>query len=375
LSAETPEQTYQRLYQLAEMELAEAMETGAIDATAVDGSLASGRTWPSSDLDVTVVPHAGPDWDVEWRIRSGIVVHKHVNGWPLLERLQRGFPESFIDTAAGEWIRDPTWLLDGLASLKPVHDPESRLLAASTFIREHRFDPEVSRPRQPLLMARACQLTRQAEHDYGTGDTAAAARHVELATEALALIWLEAAHRMISLKEMDPELAAACTELGVPEAHTLFRAAVGVAHLDNHAPEIGRAFRRLLDVYSRWLDEVLSRYPSGREALDRKITHLVYHRHRLWSGMYAPSRGCYLHLAAVRIDLSIADDSALREFAREWYPNMSPSRQLNAITRDRNEVLRVFPLDPWKPRLAALQALLQISRKRFSLDRLEGLEA
>jgi hypothetical protein len=219
---ETPEQTRARLLPLAEQELAEAFAAGGVAATAVDGSLGSGKLWPSSDLDLTVVPEGdGPEWGVEWRVRGGLVVHKHLNRWTLLERLQRDFPQSFVDTAAGNWVRDPTWLLDGLAILRPVHDPDGRLQIFADWMRAHRFAPEVVLGRRPLLLRRAQTQRDKAADACATDNATQAAWHLELAVESLALIYLDADQRIISTKQLDPNWPQPATIWEPRRARTL----------------------------------------------------------------------------------------------------------------------------------------------------------
>ncbi len=370
--SERPEQTRERLYALAQEELNEALQAGGIAATAVDGSLGSGRLWPSSDLDVTVVPDTGREWGVEWRIRGGIVVHKHRNRWPLLQGLRDGYPQSFVETAGGEWVRDPTWLLDGLAGMEPVHDPGGRLQAFREFMREHRFRPEVVEPRRPLLWRRARKLRQEASGAFAAGEEVLAAEHVELAIEALALIWLEADHRLISSKEMDPALRVACQSVGAPGAHRLFRAAAGVGAAGGpQLAAIAAAFRRLLLLFSDWLDAVLAVYPSGLEALDRPLPWWVYHRHRLWSALYAPERDCLLHRAVVRLavgkfDLGeLQDRSALAVSAGAAL--RSASEEIGPMEAARWALVETFSLAPPQEQLEALDALIALTERTFQI--------
>lgn len=364
---ETLEQTRARLLPLAHQELAEAFAAGGVAATAVDGSLGSGKLWPSSDLDLTVVPEGdGPEWGVQWRVRNGLVVHKHLNRWTLLERLRRDFPQSFIDTAAGNWVRDPTWLLDGLAVLRPVHDSDGRLQAFADWMHAHRFAPEVVAGRRPLLLRRAQSQRDRAADAFASGDTTQAASHLELATEALALIYLEADQRIVSSKLIDPELAHACDNLGFHTGtHVLFRQTVGVSGLTStDLAIICAAFAHLLRAFSDWLDPLVSAYPTGHPQRDLALARLAYYRHHAWSALYAPEHGCLLHLAAMRQfvqQISLAD---LSKYAADSLATDADAgaRLLSdaGITAARDDLLNTFVLpDPPAARLAALDELLR----------------
>jgi hypothetical protein len=367
---ETPEQTTQRLHRLAHDELAASLAAGGIDATAMDGSLSSGRLWPSSDLDLTVVPSTGTEWGVEWGVREGVVVHKHLNRWPVLQRLRDGYPESFIEAASSDWMRDANWMLDGVASIQPVHDPEGRLQAMSGFFRAHRFAPEVVLPRRPLLLARADAFAAEAAQAFEGGDPLAGESVLEIGLEAVALVWLEAAERIISLKELDPALADACAALGAPEAHSLFRATAGVAGLEARVPALLPAARRLLDLYSGWVDALPPEAgaPGVIGSIGDSLGYRVWFRHRIWSMIYAPERGCYLHLASVRQQLVRQEVEEWEAFAARWTPaGSSPLADYGALRRARAALLDAFPLAPPAERLHAFDALRRLTAARFDL--------
>ena len=371
---ETPDETRARLLPLAERELSEALEAGGIAATAVDGSLGSGKLWPSSDLDLTVVPDEGPEWGVEWGVRNGIVVHKHLNRWPLLERLQRDFPRSFVDTAAGDWVRDPTWLLDGLATLRPVHDPDGRLQAFADWVRAHRFAPEVVLPRRPLFLRRAVKLRNEVAQAFETGDETGGAWWTELASESLALIWLEADGRIVSTKEIDPELAAACANIGADgDTHALFRQAAGVGTLtDDRLRDITAAFERLLRAFSDRLDLLIADYPTGQQERDFALARLAYYRHRVWSALHAPERGCLLHLAAIRLFVEKVSVPNLGKYAvnSAGADADAGARLLTdaGIATAREQALKAFPLGPTAARLTSLDELIARTRRTFAIE-------
>lgn len=367
---ETPEQTYARLLAVAQAELGAAVESGDADATGLDGSLGTGHVWPSSDVDVTVVRASGQESSVRWTIRDGLMVHAHQSPWPLLERLRDGYPRTFVDTAAGDWIRDPTWLLDGLAIVRPVHDPLGRLAALKAFIAEHRFRPEVVEPRRPLLVAHSLKRAHTAQEKLARGEADSAAELAELAAEALAMVWLEADRRIISMKELDPELAGACAAAGAPDAHPLFRAAYGVDALERSRPDLPNAFQELVVAHSNWADRLVPTYPTGDDELNWTLLLQVNHRHHFWSARHALERGCLIHLAGVRRYVQALSADELRETAANWPDDpSSPSSTGDGIyariAAARQRVLDAFPQPPLPDRLTALQALHDLTTQTF----------
>lgn len=370
---ETPEQTFARLLAVGQAELRAAVESGdasEVNATGLDGSLGTGRVWPSSDIDVTVVRASVQQANVRWTIRDGLMVHAHESPWPLLERLRDGYPQTFVDTAAGDWIRDPTWLLDGLASVRPVHDPHGRLAALKAFMIEHRFRPEVVEPRRPLLLAHSRKRAEAAQEQLARGEADTAVELAELGAEALAMIWLEADSRIISMKELDPELAGACAAAGAPDAHPLFRAAYGVDALERPRPDLLNAFHELLFAHSDWVDRLVPAFPTGDDELNWALLLQVNQRHHFWSARYALERGCLIHLAGVRRYVQELSVDHLQKIAAGWPDDdASPSSTGDGIyarvATARHRVLDAFPLPPLPDRLTALQALHDLTAHTF----------
>lgn len=350
--------TRARLERIGRAELADDIAAGRATAAGVDGSLGSGRIWPSSDVDLTVVPADGPDWGVEWLVRDGVVIHKHINGWGLLNRLQQEYPHSFIEGAAEDWIRDPTWLLDGLASIRPVYDPAGKLSRLREFMLAHRFRPEVIEPRRVLLLQRASDRSSKAQAAFNHDDKSEGEWQIAMALEALALIWVGAAGRIISLKELDPELKSACEDLDAPDAHHLFRAAAGLTGLESHLPAIDGALAALDDLYSPWVDHALAEPgpDDGRVKLWR--ARIAYRRHQIHSARCAIPRDCWLHLATVRKDiesLPVDLDQARGDLANAAAP--APELDRPALQQRCEAVIDAFPLNPARDRIAALRAL------------------
>jgi hypothetical protein len=151
-----------RLRRLAAVEIARHREREVLLGAALDGSLATGAVWPTSDLDFTVVPRAGGEREhgVEWGQRQGIVWHKHRTCPRVLRDLIEGYPESFIGSADQEFNLDANWLLDGLAVMEVLEDPEGLLAETKAFVAARRFAPEVWEGRRGALLK---ELRRQRE--------------------------------------------------------------------------------------------------------------------------------------------------------------------------------------------------------------------
>src|SRR5205807_6575099 len=112
-----------RLRRIAAVEIARHREAQGFLGAALEGSLATGAVWPTSDVDFTVVPRPGYSKEhlIEWeqreglpflkehadeRIhidvcgqREGIPWHKHITDHRALLDLVEGYPTSFIPPA------------------------------------------------------------------------------------------------------------------------------------------------------------------------------------------------------------------------------------------------------------------------------------
>ena len=357
--------TLEQLEAVASEELSEAVGNGAL-AAALDGSLATGKAWPSSDVDITVVPEKGDSWSAEWKVRRGIVIHKHITPMGVLDEVVKGYPQSFVEVASGEWFLDPMWLIDGLATLKPVYDPQGKLAAVAKFARERRFNPEVVIPRRSLLLQQAGRWRSRAERAFQDGDELQADWCAAVALDALAFIWLDAAERIASHKELDIELADACRELGEPEVHPLFRTAGGATHLADCPDKAAEAFLGGFLAYSSALDACA---PLVNEDACRWAPGCFYHRHRLLSGYYAIQKGCFLHAADVRLEvarrlvwcLNLAEgESALPK-------DLQKIECSAAVLDSRRAILDACPVPPWPERFSALLALEFYTKKRFQV--------
>jgi hypothetical protein len=381
---ETPDETYRRLRPLAEAELTAATAELAAEgisvlAAGVDGSLGTRQVWPSSDIDVLFVTETEPRETIQWRIRDGYIVHRHLSSWPMLTALRDGYPQSFIDTAAGDWIRDPTWMLDGLATFAPVSDPDGRLLELRAFFESHRFAPEVVLPRRPLLLKRAAALREEAgslvttrSNEWAvlwpfTGAISShldAERRIEWAAEALAILWLEAAAITTSHKELDSALARAAAAQGMPEAHALFREAAGLPSgaIEPTVREAVRTTaREALRVYSPWLETVLERSPNNMPDLEKMLPRLVYLRHRLWTTLLAADRDAWLHLSADRTFYAGIEAQVAALIESDGRNQSAPFvRALRALGES-------LPLTPLETRLNALAMLHEITAQSFCI--------
>jgi hypothetical protein len=229
----TAEQRATRLRTIAQIEIARHRETAGFLGAALDGSLATGAVWPSSDLDFTIVPlgTAGRQDGVEWGEREGIVWHKHFNNPRQFRDLIEGYPESFIRPAVGPFDPDANWLLDGLAVMEVVEDPEGLMTETRRFVSARRFAPPVWEGRRAALMA---ELRRQRDvalesldsdrPEEASGQMGSLRGFASVAAQ----LWLESAGVIYSSKEQDGRLAAVTRAFGHREVHALYRQILGV---------------------------------------------------------------------------------------------------------------------------------------------------
>lgn len=365
---ESPDATYCRLMPLADAELTDGVAEFAANgltvlATGVDGSLGTRQVWPSSDIDVLLLTDTEPEETIQWRVRDGYIVHRHISSLPFLTALCDGYPQSFIDTATGDWIRDSIWMLDGLASFAPISDPEGRLADLRAFFQTHRFAPEVVQPRRPLLLQRSDTLRAEAASLLQVDRTRDAERRIEWSIEALSILWLESAGRIISHKELDPTLAELCTERGEPDTHDLFRAAAGLkpdCDAEQSRKIVGEAARELLRVYSQWLDTALDRSPNNPPDVEKMLHRLVYLRHRLWASALCPSRGCWLNLAFDQLFYRGVGEQVEALIAQTGRESQA---QFTHALRAFYESLSLTPLET---RLHSLNALHEVARTNFA---------
>jgi predicted nucleotidyltransferase len=244
-----------RLRRIAAVEIARHREALGVLGVALEGSLATGAVWPSSDVDFTVIPRPeqSPEQLLEWeqrealpflkeladrRIhidvcgqREGIPWHKHVTDPRALRDLLEGYPESFIRPAEGPFDPGAHWFLDGLAVMQVIDDPEGLLEETGRFVAARRFAAGVWEGRRFALLR---ELRRQRDLAHEAMERGEAdAVYQQLSSDAgfaavAAQLWLEGAQRICSSKEQDGRLAGVTTAAGCPEAHALYRLALAV---------------------------------------------------------------------------------------------------------------------------------------------------
>jgi predicted nucleotidyltransferase len=240
-----------RLHRIAAVEIARHRDALGFLGASLEGSLATGAVWPTSDLDFTVVPRPeqSPEQWVEWEQqealpfpkgpvqidvcgeREGIPWHKHVTDARALRELIEGYPTSFIRPAEGPFDPGATWLLDGLAGMAVVDDPEGLLAETRQFVAARRFAPAVWEGRRLALLHELRRQQDLAHEAMARGE--AEAVYSLLSGDAgfvavAAQLWLEGAQRITSGKEQDGGLAEITAAAGCPEAHALYRLALAV---------------------------------------------------------------------------------------------------------------------------------------------------
>ncbi len=365
---EQPEATAARLQAVARAEAAAAVASGEADAVGLTGSLSTGRLWPSSDLDILLPSDLVSRHRFRWTVREGVVIHGVLTPWEPLEALRTGYPDSFINTAKGEWILDAVWALDGLLQMVPLHDPEGRLAALRAFAREHRFASEVVEPRRPLLLDVARRGCEGAAARIKEGKPEWARWSYRQGFEALGFLWLEAGRRITSHKELDPVLGEIGVALGEPGLQQAFRRTAGVEGCPERGPAIRDAFAELLRLYSPALDSLLKAGEPANRTLAVELPDFVYARHQILSVAYAVPRGCWLHLAGLA---ELLDEAGVAEINFAWLaraaartgaPGIPEERALLAA-RDRART--ALALAPWEDRLAGLRELIALSERRF----------
>ena len=256
-----------RLRRIAAVEIARHREAKGFLGAALEGSLATGAVWPTSDVDFTIVPRPGYSKEhlVEWeqreglpflkehtdqRIhidvcgqREGIPWHKHITDPRALLDLVEGYPGSFIRPAVGPFNPGAHWFLDGLAVMDVIDDPEGLLGETRHFVAARRFAAEVWEGRRFALLQ---QLRRQRDlaHEAierGEADAAYQLLSGDAGFVAVAVqLWLEGAGQISSRKEQDGRLAEVTAAAGCPAAHALYRRTLAVE------PERARAIAPLL---------------------------------------------------------------------------------------------------------------------------------
>src|SRR5947209_19518867 len=146
------------LRRIAAVEIARHREAQGFLGAALEGSLATGAVWPTSDVDFTIVPlpEHSPEHLIEWEQREalsfpkefadqrlhidvcgereGISWHKHLTDARALQNMVEGYPASFIRPVEGPFDPAASWFLDGLAVMEMVEDPHGLLAATQDFV-------------------------------------------------------------------------------------------------------------------------------------------------------------------------------------------------------------------------------------------------
>lgn len=269
-----------RLRRIAALEIARHRDAQGYLGAALDGSLATGAVWPTSDADFTVVPRPEHSeahlaaWErteavpfikerADGRIRidvcgerDGIPWHKHLTDRRILLDLVAEYPSSFIRPAVGVFDPRATWFLDGLSVMEVVDDAEGLLAETRVFVAARRFTSEVWEGRRAGLLRElrrkrdlACEVWERGEADAAyrilSGESGFAA--------VAAQLWLERARRIVSNKEQDGRLAEVAETAGCPEVHALYRRVLAVEpeRAQAAAPLLLRLAERAVPFYRR----------------------------------------------------------------------------------------------------------------------------
>jgi hypothetical protein len=302
--------------------VAKQMQNPGVLGGALDGSLATGRVWPTSDLDFTIFPARsrrpaegekvpayrffyaqGPlakhHQYVELRVVDGVFVNMHIKTKEALDCLIGDYPASFIESADSiPGDLEPTHFLDGLAVMKVIEDPTGLLAATKDFVVRHRFSSDVL-PHRLKRMLRAAE-DKLAACRAGASAFDALARHDIGRT--VAQMWLEAHARIYSKKEQDSLLAEVAQEAALPEIHALYRAVLG---LDLPGDTL-KSMLAPIDAYAKRLDALfgiveemaLQRADAlGADWIERCQAYRLWARLTLESIPVAFDKGSYAHIA------------------------------------------------------------------------------
>lgn len=389
-----------QLRQIAAVEIARHREGQGFLGAALEGSLASGRVWPSSDVDFTIVPlpsQSGEDL-MEWEQREalpfvkahtdrrlhidvcgereGIPWHKHLTEHQALMDLVAGYPMSFIHPAEGAFDPAAHWFLDGLAVMQVVDDPEGLLAETRDFVGARRFTAEVWEGRRRALLR---ELRRQRDMAFaalerGEAETAYQLLSGDRGFAAVATrLWLEGAGQICSGKEQDGRLAAVTAAAGCPEAHALYRRTLAVE------PERAQAVVPLL---RRWgertagLYQLMGALASEGSRLRREAAvwgAYVLHLARTLS--LAPGRGhaayAYQSLQSLPFWSSEYPDRRIAELRETEVSGVGTMDEHAAEVAGLATQIRAILLDPLQAEararscLAAAEKLLELTEARL----------
>jgi len=386
-----------RLRGIAAAEIARHREDLGCLGAALEGSVALGAVWPTSDVDFTVVPRPehSPERLLEWEAegalpfpksetgaridvcgeREGIPWHKHLTGAPVLRGLIEEYPASFVRPAEGPFDPAAHGLLDGLAVMEVIDDPEGLLGETKAFVAARRFTAEVWEGRRGALLKELRRQFDRAREVMESGQREAVSPLLggDAGFAAVAArLWLEGARRIVSAKEQDGRLAEAAADAGCPEAHALYRRVLAVdperAQAATHL--LVRLSRRALRLYRR-LGSLPPEDPRRRR--DTRVWG-AYVAQLTGTLSLAPGRGHPAHL--------YHSLGALRHWAIEYprrlaAPLLETGTPAGAALQERlDEVatlagrIRLLLLDPAhaldrsRDRLAAANRLLALTEAR-----------
>jgi hypothetical protein len=281
------------LRRIAAVVLAEHRDRHGFVGAALVGSLCLNAVWPSSDLDLKVVPLPGAPQQrcMAYGEREGILWHTHLCPSQDLSLLKQGYPDSFIHPpGTRDDVLDKKWYLDGLATMEVAEDPEGLLTSLRDFVAARRFAPAVWAGRRGLLLGELWRLRDQAQAcvatnpDFACGLLAGDRGFGVLAGD----LWLEGARHIYSGKEQDGLLAELCRAAGHDEAHEWYRCVMGVqpGRADAAVPLILALGEQADGLFGR-----LAALPAPRPWAEQVRTDRAWNRHLTGTLSLAPGRG------------------------------------------------------------------------------------
>jgi hypothetical protein len=389
-----------RLHQIAAVEIARHREAQGFLGAALEGSLATGAVWPTSDVDFTIVPHPeqSPEHLVEWeqqealpflkeypdqRIhidvcgqREGVPWHKHITDCRALLDVVEDYPASFIRPAEGPFDPGATWFLDGLVVMDVIDDPQGLLGETRQFVATYRFTPEVWEGRRVALLQELRRQRDMAHEAMERGEADAAYQLLSGDTGFAAVaaqVWLEGAQRIYSGKEQDGRLAEVTEAAGCPEAHALYRLTLAVEPERAQAVvplllHLGEQAAPLYHSMGNWP-------PEDRQRLRDGTVWGAYVSHLAGTLSLAPRRGhpAYLYRSLGSILFWATDYPArlIGELREKEVPGAESLRQQAAAVAGLAEQIRTTLLDPrqtidrTRHCLAAADKLLDLTEARL----------
>jgi hypothetical protein len=389
-----------QLRQIAAVEIARHREGQGFLGAALEGSLATGAVWPSSDVDFTIVPRPEHSTEqlVEWEQQvalpfvkehadqrlhvdvcgqqEGVPWHKHLTDHRALRDLLEGYPMSFIRPAEGPFNPGTHWYLDGLAVMQVVDDPEGLLAETQSFVASHRFAAEVWEGRRLALLLELRRILDLAHEALERGEAEAVYQHLSGDTGFAAVaaqLWMDGAQRLCSTKEQDGRLAEVTAAAGCPEVHALYRLTLAVE------PERVQAVVPLL---RRWGERATSLYqligtlsPEGSQTCLEATVWGAYVSHLAGTLSLAPGRGhpayVYQSLGSISFWATGYPGRWIGELRQKEVSGVETLSQHAAEVAGLAEQIRTTLLDSLRATdrarscLAAAEKLLQVTQARL----------